>query len=362
LLHAIGEEQLTDASLRDIAYTLQVGREAMEDRLAMIVGSVDDLKAKLHEFANGCDSIKDTFRGQVKRNKETMSLLEADEEIQDAIVRWIQRGKYAKLLNLWVRGLSVDWGQIYGEVKPSRIGLPTYPFAGEPYWIPEAGVDAETSRPAEASAASVVHPLLHRNTSDLSGLRFTSMYTGNEFFLKDHVVKGAPVLPGVAYLEMARAAVEQTAGEILKEERMGIRLKNVVWARPIAVRDEPVQVYIDLVHEDNGEITYEVYSSEPEADGEAVLHSQGSAILGSMEDHISLDIQALQSECNRDVISSNQIYETYRAMGIHYGPAHQGIQKVYLGSGQALAKLSIPAVVSETTQMYTLHPSLMDSA
>ncbi|GAA0835806.1 hypothetical protein GCM10008915_22900 [Bifidobacterium pullorum subsp. gallinarum] len=362
LMHAIGEEQLTDASLRDIAYTLQVGREAMEDRLAMIVGSVDDLKAKLHEFANGCDSIKDTFRGQVKRNKETMSLLEADEEIQDAIVRWIQRGKHAKLLNLWVRGLSVDWGQIYGEVKPSRIGLPTYPFAGEPYWIPEAGADSETSRPAEASAASVVHPLLHRNTSDLSGLRFTSMYTGNEFFLKDHVVKGAPVLPGVAYLEMARAAVEQTAGEILKEERMGIRLKNVVWARPIAVRDEPVQVYIDLVHEDNGEIAYEVYSSEPEADGEAVLHSQGSAILGSMEDHISLDIQALQSECNRDVISSNQIYETYRAMGIHYGPAHQGIQKVYLGSGQALAKLSIPAVVSETTQMYTLHPSLMDSA
>ncbi len=362
LLHAISEEQLTDASLPDMAYTLQVGRETMEERLAMIVESMDDLKAKLHQFMEGRDHIKDMFRGQVKRNKETMSLLEADEEIQDAIVRWIRRGKYAKLLNLWVRGLSVDWSQIYGDVKPSRIGLPTYPFAGEPYWIPETEAQAGTSKPSEALAMSVVHPLLHQNTSDLSGLRFTSIYNGNEFFLKDHVVKGSPVLPGVAYLEMARAAVEQTAGEMLKKDRTGIRLKNVVWARPIAVRDKPVQVYIDLYHEDNGEIAYEVYSSEQEAASEAFLHSQGSAVLFSLDDHAALDIKALQAECNRDVISSRPIYETYKAMGIHYGPAHQGIQEVYLGNGQALAKLSLPAVVSETSQSFTLHPSLMDSA
>lgn len=361
LLYAITEEQFSDDALPDIAYTLQVGREAMEERLAWIVGSMDDLKMKLEGFIEGRGHIKDMFRGQVKRNKETMSVFEADEEFQEAVIKWIQRGKYAKLLNLWVRGLGVDWNQIYGDVKPCRIGLPTYPFAGEPYWIPEIEKDADATNPVAVPAVSVVHPLLHRNTSDLSGLRFSSVFTGSEFFLKDHVVKGQRVLPGVAYLEMARTAVEQIVGETLEQGRTGIRLKNVVWARPIVAEDQPVQVHLDLYHEDNGEIAYEVYS-EQEAGGEPVLHSQGSAEVCSVNDHASLDIESLLTECNRDIISSSKIYETYSAMGIQYGPAHQGIQKVYLGSGQALAKLSLPSSVTDAAAPFTLHPSLMDSA
>ncbi|OIB02943.1 mixed polyketide synthase/non-ribosomal peptide synthetase [Paenibacillus sp. LC231] len=359
LLYALTEEQFSDAALPDIAYTLQVGREAMEERLAWIVGSMDDLKLKLEGFIEGPGHIKDMFRGQVKRNKETLSVFEADEEFQEAVVKWIQRGKYAKLLNLWVRGLGVDWNQIYGGVKPCRIGLPTYPFAGEPYWIPETEKDAEATKSAGDPAISVIHPLLHRNISDLSGLRFSSVFTGNEFFLKDHVVKGQRVLPGVAYLEMARTGIEQMAGEALEQGRTGIRLKNVVWARPIVAVDQPVLVHLDLYYEDNGEIAYEVYS---EQEAEPVLHSQGSAEVCSLNDHASLDIESLLAECNLDIISSSKIYETYSAMGIHYGPAHQSIQKVYLGSGQALAKLSLPPGVTDAASPFTLHPSLMDSA
>jgi hypothetical protein len=95
-----------------------------------------------------------------------------------------------------------------------------------------------------------LHPLLHTNTSDLSQQRFTSTFSGKEFFLADHVVKGRCVLPGVAYLEMARVAVEHAVGN--GNHGIGIRLKNVVWARPIAVTDDPVNLHIGLYPEEDG--------------------------------------------------------------------------------------------------------------
>ena len=45
-----------------------------------------------------------------------------------------------------------------------------------------------------------LHPLVHRNTSDLNEQRFSSKFTGQEFFLRDHIVQGLKVLPGVAQL------------------------------------------------------------------------------------------------------------------------------------------------------------------
>ncbi|NKB23366.1 MAG: hypothetical protein GKR87_03065 [Kiritimatiellae bacterium] len=107
-----------------------------------------------------------------------------------------------------------------------------------------------------------LHPLVHENTSDVSELRFSSTFTGEEFFLKDHEIKGQKVLPGVVYLEMAREAVEQAAGEsTLNNQR--IQLKNVVWARPISAETNPQEVHIGLFSEENGEIAYEIYTTHP---------------------------------------------------------------------------------------------------
>ncbi|MEJ2125065.1 MAG: hypothetical protein P8Y47_09735, partial [Alphaproteobacteria bacterium] len=46
--------------------------------------------------------------------------------------------KLHKLAELWVKGLAFDWNRLYGERKPHRLSLPTYPFAQERYWVPEA--------------------------------------------------------------------------------------------------------------------------------------------------------------------------------------------------------------------------------
>jgi acyl transferase domain-containing protein/aryl carrier-like protein len=361
LLGAIQEQQLSDDSLADIAYTLQVGREAMEERLGLIVGSVQELREKLKGFVEGQEG--DFYCGKVKRNKEVIATLAADEEIQEAIEMWIHYKEAAKLIGLWTRGLSFDWNKLYGNTKPRRMGLPTYPFAREHYWPSASAAESKTNDRAveNLGTAAVIHPLLHQNTSNLSEQRFSSIFTGREFFLADHVVKGQRVLPGMAYIEMARAAVEQAAG-ILADGYNGIQLRNVVWARPVAIGDQPVQIHIGLYPEDNGVIDYEIYSESGSIDKEHTVHSQGRAVLSTVVKVPALNLKSLQAQCSQSSLNSDQCYEAFKAIGIHYGPGHQGINMVYAGHEHVLAKLSLPLSVLETQNQFTLHPSLMDAA
>ena len=110
----------------------------MEERLGLIVTSIEELQEKLNGFLENQDDVKDLYRGQVKRNRETLAVFAADEELQEAMDKWIQRRKISKFLELWVKGLIFDWDKIYGDSKPQRISLPTYPFARERYWISDS--------------------------------------------------------------------------------------------------------------------------------------------------------------------------------------------------------------------------------
>ncbi len=373
LLAAIREQQFSDSDLANIAYTLQVGREAMEERLALIVRSVKELEGKLRSFLEGQEDIEALYRGQVKRNQGILALFTADEELQEAIHKWFQRRKLTKLTDLWTRGTTVDWDKLYNAPKPRRLSLPTYPFAKEHYWIDDLRLKPVLSevegiddcRPDQStiinhqSSIQRLHPLLHQNMSSLSKLCFRSIFTGQEFFLKDHVVQGQPMLPGVAYLEIARAAVEQIAGT-LTDGQTRIRLKNVVWIRPLTVGNQPVQVHIGLSPEENGEISFEIFGEYP--DIEPVVHCQGFAVLVPVEEIPTSNLEVLQAECQQSNLSSLQCYDAFRTVGFAYGPSYQAIEKVYVGKKQVLAQLSLPPFLSETQEQFVLHPSLMDAA
>jgi acyl transferase domain-containing protein/2-polyprenyl-3-methyl-5-hydroxy-6-metoxy-1,4-benzoquinol methylase len=154
------EDPLEQAQmLQDLAYTLQVGREAMEERLALQVSSLAELTEKLRRYL--CDSPHeggDWYRGQVKQYKEMTALMSLDEELQKVIGRWLQQGQYEKLLSWWVKGPAVDWKYLYGEHLPRRISLPTYPFAREPYWVPTPHIDLMTLSSTSPSPIATVHP------------------------------------------------------------------------------------------------------------------------------------------------------------------------------------------------------------
>src|SRR6185312_15436835 len=105
LLTAVAD--IGDAALGDLAYTLQVGRDAMTQRLAMIVANVADLADKLRRHTAG-EAVSDSFRGEARRGRGALTTLAGDAEMARAAAAWWAQGQLGKLLRLWVEGFAVD--------------------------------------------------------------------------------------------------------------------------------------------------------------------------------------------------------------------------------------------------------------
>ncbi len=142
LREAIRQGRVNAANLANAAYTLQVGRAPMEERLATSVASIEELDAKLAAVLAGDTSVERLYRGQVKRNKDELALFAADDDMAATLEAWVQKGKHHKLLELWAKGLEFDWNRLYHAQRPQRMSLPTYPFAAEHYWVPQPAASA----------------------------------------------------------------------------------------------------------------------------------------------------------------------------------------------------------------------------
>jgi hypothetical protein len=123
----------------------------MPVRLSFVVSSVDELFHKMEQFIQGEETVSE--RAWTHDSDDLDFLLET----------YIGSADMEGIARLWVGGLHVDWSRLYGEDKPHRLHLPTYPFTKERYWVPH-----ETAHPATegsmfnvaTTAATSSHPLL----------------------------------------------------------------------------------------------------------------------------------------------------------------------------------------------------------
>src|SRR5262249_9117685 len=120
------------------------------------------------------------------------------------------RESLTAVADLHCQGYRIDWTRLHGARPPKRCRLQAYPFGRERYWVnsprPPTIVPVPSAAP-RADKARLPHPLAHADTSARGIRRVSSTFDGTEFFLRDHVVGGRPVLPSVCYLEMIRAAL-----------------------------------------------------------------------------------------------------------------------------------------------------------
>src|SRR5499427_4972703 len=355
------------SDLSRISYTLLDGRHHFAHRVAVVIQDREDALHALKQFGSQ-EKLPNLFRGVVPRQFSGPKAFQ--QYGQDLLAQTRSavenRERYHEILqalaDLYCQGYAFDWRGLYGDRLPRRISLPTYPFARERYWVSAA--PSGTAPAQVAAGVGALHPLVHRNTSDLWGQRFSSTFRGDEFFLSDHVVGGARVLPGVAYLELARAAVEHSAGE---EAAGGVLLKHVVWARPLVAGESGLEVHVALYPEDDGELGYAIYDAVVDEAGEPVIHGQGRAVLAHPGERPVLDVSALAGRCGERVVSGEDCYGAFRGMGLEYGPAHRGLESVAVGhdgSGrpEVLARVVLPGCVAATREQYVLHPSVLDCA
>jgi polyketide synthase PksL len=352
-----GIETGEELDLASLAYTLQVGREAMEERLGLVVGSVQQLAQKLEAWLAGACDIEDVHRGQLKRGQESLSFFSADADLRETVDKWIANRKVSKLLELWTKGLDVDWSKLHSGSRPRRMSLPVNPFAKERYWTDFRKGEIQ----AKAAGAAILHPLLHRNISDFSGQRYSSTFAGDEFFLVDHRVNleghaNRSLLPAVVYLEMARAAMEHAWPE--RHENTVLELRNVVWAAPLVI-SQSTEIRLGLWSRDGDEADFQIYSLER---GQETIHCQGLAAWSEQREAPRLNVEQLKAEMKQDTLERESVYSAWAGMGVLYGPTFQAITALHRGDGQVLARLRLPPVATDRLGDFVLHPSLLDGA
>ncbi|MEM6601842.1 MAG: SDR family NAD(P)-dependent oxidoreductase, partial [Verrucomicrobiota bacterium] len=334
--------------LPDLAYTLQVGREAMECRLALVVNDLEELHMQLATYQKGDKD--DLLIGNVKKDQSDF-LLEG--EAGKGYIEIAMKNKESNsLAQLWVKGVEIDWNLLYKGHLPNKISLPTYPFARERYWIP-AQDDEYTILPLKKG--QWLHPLVHENTSDLSEQKYASVFSGKEAFLSDHQVQGEKVLPGVAYLEMAREVGERSLHQSITQ------LRDITWLSPVRVNGEPRSIQVSVFEEGEG-LGYEVCSLPSVKESlngeevEEVIHSQGQLSTKAQIQPGIVDVSAIQNELTNES-TGEACYALFRELGLGYGPTFQCIEILYYGKEEALSKLSLPK-----EEGYILLPGLLDSA
>ncbi|HXH40758.1 MAG TPA: SDR family NAD(P)-dependent oxidoreductase [Thermoanaerobaculia bacterium] len=354
-----------EVELADLAYTLQVGRDEMPERLALVASSNEDLKEKLGQLLKR-ERPADSYRNDMR-----------DRKAPPASADGIAAEDLSRLAEMWVAGAKIDWRLLHTADAPRRISAPTYPFAKERHWIPDtAGPITAESRDFNGSRettpmwnrASVaqLHPLLHTNTSTLSQQSYRATLTGAEPFLRDHQLATnghilQKVLPGAAYLEMARAALEAAAS--IPQGSSVVELEDTIWGHPMVVAGNQ-EATIALLATDSEQIHYEIYSGESEQE---IVHCQGRAFLSKQPPPAPVDIDELRAQMRHGQQDPDSMYAEFTAMGLHYGPAHRSIKTVDHGDHQLLAQLALPAVVSAAESDgshggYVLHPSVMTGA
>ncbi|MFB7615008.1 SDR family NAD(P)-dependent oxidoreductase [Kitasatospora sp. NPDC056181] len=347
----------------DIGFTLLVGRRHLPHRLALVVRDQAELVQNLRLWTAKGQSPR-VCAGEVpaQGSQERAALRNFGNECIRQAAAGTDPDSLAELLatvaDLYVQGYGLDYAALFADGQYTRVPLPTYPFARERYWVPQAPPQT-AALPAAAGPHAAAHPLLHTDVSDFRSRRYRSEFTGEEFFLRDHVVKGHKVLPGVACLEMARAAAALTLGGPARDGR-GLALRNVVWARPVTAGAEPVTLTTSLVPRGHDEADYEIAGTAGDTPGAAVVHSQGQVVLKDLAPAV-LDLPGLRASCGRTEIGADRLYPAYEAIGFGYGDGHRGIERLHIGRDQVLVQLKLPASVRATRDDYVLHPSLLDS-
>lgn len=278
LLAALDADRFADTDLHDLAYTLQVGRAALRERLAVVVESLSDLRAQLAAFLR-------SEPGQTLRGRAALQAVPHPEPLQGHTL--------PALAAQWVQGEAVDWGALY-DAPRRRLRLPTYPFSEEPL------------RSSREGTATVAAGTLRLDPGDP--------------MLRDHRVQGVCVVAGAMILELARQAV---AGDTFPTS-----LQQVVWLKPVMVPPRA------LARVDVDEKTFRLVTN-------GVTHAQGTVREVDANGATSLDIGAIATRCTQDH-AVDWLYDSFARLGLTYGPAYRSVTALRSTTNEVLARLHLP--------------------
>ncbi|MBD8525904.1 SDR family NAD(P)-dependent oxidoreductase [Pseudomarimonas arenosa] len=313
-----------EQDIADVAYTLQVGRDPMPERMALVVASMQELIERLQAYVDGDADRSGVRQSSVRRKADIVNIDAA------TLDQWLRERDLTALIDVWLKGQEPDWRTLYKGYSMRRCALPTYAFARERYWF---SID-----PAKQKAAnqSVMHPLLHRNVSVFGRQSFASDSAVLEKSLRGTALRPEAGLPGMLPVEMVRLALRESLGE--RGHTARIELRSLVWpGLEPAVQDGTVSA--DLYATGDNDFEFEVRASG--VDGESML-CEGAGAYQAGVDLGRIDLSQLRSLFRGEVHRAADFYAALDAAGMLRDRLPDGVVACRRGERQQLLEFRLP--------------------
>jgi len=262
----------------------------------------------------------------------------------DAFAHWRRR-----------RGLpaiAINWGEW------EDVGMAAAARAGA---ARDAGDAARTgtAAPMAAPQAPRLHPLLARRAASGGGREVYAarLDARSDWVLAEHRLAGEPVLPGTAYLELARAALAASAELAGRPPIAAVELRDVYFIAPLRVPEGgTAEVSVLLEEEEAGELAWSVRSGGAGAPEQQ--HAMGRIRALKPWARERRHLGELLQRCGTTATAP----PAFGGGPVWWGPRWQSLRHLYLGDGEGLALLELPAGFAAETAELALHPALLDVA
>ncbi|MFE6866879.1 amino acid adenylation domain-containing protein [Kitasatospora sp. NPDC057692] len=247
----------------------------------------------------------------------------------------------ASLAALHNLGVAVDWSELQptGRIVP----LPRYPFRRDRHWVEPRPVE-------EVRSGRLDHPLLGRRLPGAEPAWEARLDAEALPYLEDHRIQGDVLFPAAGYLEMAVQAVRALTGGT------DAALADIELRKALFLPDEESRAVRLTLCAERGSFT--VATGEGE---ERTVHTVGTVRPAQRRRAgRPLDAEAVRGRALRR-LDGPDCYAELAALGYHYGPAFQGIEEVWIGPGEALARIRPTAPVAGQGEHHQVHPVVMDA-
>ncbi|MFE2376995.1 SDR family NAD(P)-dependent oxidoreductase [Streptomyces sp. NPDC059398] len=263
------------------------------------------------------------------------------------------RALLTALAKAFVRGVPVDWEKLYTGTGAHRIGLPTYAFQRQRYWLPTPSARSDA---AELGQSAVGHPLLGAAVAlSAGGVVLTGRLSlSSQSWLADHVVAGRVVVPGAALVELA-----VRAGDEVGCSRVDELLSEVPLVLP-SVGGVRVQVTVE-VPDESGHRAVSIHAQDEDVspEGEWTRHAVGVLAPAGVAAEVP-DGLAQWPPSGAEVVDLESFYPGLAERGLGYGPVFQGVRAAWRRGAELFAEVALSEDVA--VEGFGLHPALLDAA
>lgn len=250
------------------------------------------------------------------------------------------------LLQLHVRGVTVDWAAVFAGLGGRRIALPTYPFQRDRHFT-----EARRAQPADTDADP--HPLLTQTlpVAATDGYLLTGrLARDTQPWLAAHRVAGRAILPGTAFLEIALEAARRIGSPCVEE--LTIEAPLVLAEEEAAATVIELQVSV-LAADATGHRPLTLHARPPGAPWQR--HASGR--LGPARPAPSARLEPWPPP-GSEPVALDGLYAALAAVGLAYGAEFQRVTAAFRRDGA----LFVEVKRDDARPRFALDPILLDAA